>query len=209
VTKHSGLPQLIEAVIRDLETARLQFDADEGASGRLGVLAALDVIYRYNTILIGDRAPELLAPIRSVQHALHDAERGKLHALFNPKKHVGRPPDRTEHLGLAGWAAVLMQLLMDTGRLKSEAARQVARKLNSIGYRTPQGATISAKLVDEWRDRAKTELPAEDIVADRFARVLPETQSLFPGNPKAAFEHILQNLPSNRPVRRSRPEKSD
>jgi hypothetical protein len=201
MTEHDSLAQLIEVAIRDLEIARRQFDADEGASGRLGVLTALHVLDSLSTVLLGNRAADLLAPIRSLQHALHDAERGKAHPLLKLKKHVGRPPDRTEHLGLAGFAAVLMHLLMDAGESKSNAARQVSRRLNAIGYRTAQGSTISAKIVEEWRDRAMRERPVEDIVADRFTRMLPETQLLFPGKPKSAFEHILEKLPLALPFR--------
>jgi hypothetical protein len=209
MTEHDSLAQLIEVAIRDLEIARRQFDADEGASGRLGVLTALHVLASLSTVLLGNRAAELLAPIKSLQHALHDAERGTKHPLLKPRKHVGRPPNHTEYLGLAGTAAVLMQMQMDAGKSKSDAARQVARRLNVIGYRTPQGVTISSDLVDERRIRAMTERPVEDVVADRFARMLPIIKSQFPSDPNSAFERILENLPLMLPVRPVRPEKSD
>jgi hypothetical protein len=209
VKELNDLPSLIENVIRDLEIARERFDADEASHGRFGVLTALDAFNRLGTALLANRAAELLAPIRNLQHALIDAERGKRHPLFNPKEHVGRPPDRTEHLGLAGIAAVLMQLLMNAGKSKSDAGRQVARRLNAIGHRTPQGATISGKLIMEWRDRAMTERPVEDIVADRYVRMLQEVEMRFPGDPKSAFKHMLENLPAPLPVRLARPEKSD
>jgi hypothetical protein len=196
-------------VIRDLEIARERFDADEDGYGRLGVLTAIDVFNRLGTVLLPNRAAELLAPMRSLQHALIDAEQGKTHPLFTPKQLSARPLDRTEHRGLAGIAAVLMQLQMDAGKSKQDAARQVARRLDRLGYRTSQGKTISLNRVIGWRRRATTERVTEDIVAERYVGMLSQMRIEFPGNPTEAFEQILKNLPQALPVESLRPEKCD
>ena len=177
--ERDSLSSLIEAVTYDLEIARQQFDTDQAASGRWGVMTALDVLNRLGTVLLGDRAADLLTPIRNLQHALHDAEDGKSHPLLVPKKLSVRPPDRTEHLGLAGVAAVLMQLQMDAGEAKPNAARQVARRLDKLGYQTPQGKTITSNRVTEWRDRAMRERPVADIVAGRYDRMLSSAKTNF------------------------------
>jgi len=209
VEELNDLPSLIENVIRDLEIARERFKADEAGHGRLGVLTALDVFNRLGTALLANQAAELLAPIRSLQHALIDAEQGKAHPLLIPKKPSARPPDRTEHRGLAGIAAVLMELQMDAGKSVLEAARQVARRLDRLGYRTPQGKTISPNRVTKWRNRAMTELATEDIVAERYIRMLAEIRNKYPGNPTEAFEQTLKSLPEVLPIESLRPEKSD
>ncbi|UEM19846.1 hypothetical protein JL100_022595 [Skermanella mucosa] len=77
-----SLAPLVEAFARDLEIACQQFQHDQKGHGRWGVLTALDAFNRLGTALTGDRASELMAPIRSVLHALHDAENGKSLAVY-------------------------------------------------------------------------------------------------------------------------------
>jgi hypothetical protein len=53
-----------------------------------------------------------------------------------------------------------MELLIQAGVGRKEAARQVVRKLSRLGYDDGPGRIITAGRVEDWRDYALTERPA-------------------------------------------------
>jgi hypothetical protein len=84
--------------------------------------------------------------------ALDDIKRGNSSTLFKPSVQ-NRPLDPTRLLSLKAASAAAMQLLMDSGKSKKDAAIAVARKLHSAGFRLSNSKAANPGTIARWRDR--------------------------------------------------------
>lgn len=112
--------------------------------------AAITAIGRVNVYLRDTGVSEdLLQPISALMRALYDVQKGSTPTLFKPQSRPGRPPSTTgqEHLKLQ--AVVAMQLLIDAGKNRQEAARIVARGLKR--WPLKRRDKITSTTVDNWR----------------------------------------------------------
>lgn len=99
----------------------------------------------------------LRGPLFGLLTALQDCDRGKAPALFSVFSAGGNPGDGIDASQVKAYAAVSMQLLMERGLKKREAASQVAQKVLSWGpdasdllNRRRDGANW--RMVASWRD---------------------------------------------------------
>jgi hypothetical protein len=117
--------------------------------GRIAVLLALKAIYDFlKAAGLKSRA------LNNLSMALQDIDRGHSPALFSPSIE-NRPKDKARLFILKSAAAAAMQLLMDSGKSKGDAAGIVATRLELAGFRLPglKGRPASAKTIALWRDK--------------------------------------------------------
>ncbi len=130
---------------------------------------------------------------RALSHlsmALQDIERGQSLALFKPVVD-NRPKDAAKLLILKAVAAAAMQLLMDSGKIKTEAASIVATRLDFAGFRlsgnNPQPA--DAGTIARWRDKFRGRSDKEG--AHVYGLALQEARTRFP-KPEQQAKHVMQ-----------------
>jgi hypothetical protein len=131
-------------------------------------------------------------PLRQLNYALHDLNRGKVVPLLAPQKMSYRPRDSIAKEGFMAFAAVCMELLVESGISRGTAAQQVANDLNARGYRRTHNSRITAKYVEDWRDRMRSGSPSESEAVARFERILEQCRS---SDPQAAANSILERIP--------------
>jgi hypothetical protein len=195
-TKHSSAAsEQIEQLRIVLNVAATAFDPSAADGGRLGVILAMTALHDFLTANFGDDPPALIA-IRHLLYSLADLESGKLVPLLTPKRVKNRPRDSAAKGGFRAFAAVAMDLFMESGVPRKQAARDVATALSRMGYDDGPGKPIKARMVEDWRDRMMTERPAENLAAGRFHRMKIALRVKFPSDPKGAAKHVLNSLPS-------------
>ena len=179
-----------------LRLASEAFDPSTEDAGRLSVIMTLVALDDFLKAMFGVNDPLLFIPIRQLQYALYDLGRGKVVPLLSPKKIKNRPPDSAAKEGFRAFAAVAMDLFVDGGVERKQAARDVARALSRMGYTNGPGKMISAQRVEDWRDLMKTASPEESEAAARFRRMKAQLQAKFPNDLKAAARFVLGRLPA-------------
>jgi hypothetical protein len=92
------------------------------------------------------------------------------------------------------FAAACMELLVESGISRGSAARRVANDLNTRGYRRTLNKRITAKYVEDWRDRMRSGSPSESEAVARFQRILILVKHRF-SDPQAAANSILERIP--------------
>jgi hypothetical protein len=152
---------------------------------RIAVLLALKAIYDFSKS-VGLKSGALNA----LSMALQDIDRGKAPAIFAPRI-TNRPRDSARLFSLKATSAAAMQLQMDSGKAKREAAAVVARKLTAAGFSTTAGT------VARWRDKFSGHSGEEG--ADIYGFVLQETRAYCSGPTQQAARvmHGLERLVGN------------
>jgi len=166
----------------DLRLALAQADdrlatADAPEQKRIVVLLALKAIYDFlKSAGLRSRA------LDNLSMALQDVERSNAAVLFAPRT-MNRPRDRS--------SAAAMQLLIDSGKSKSESKAVVARKLTAAGFPTDAGT------VARWRDKFSGHSSEEG--ADSYRFVLQEARARYttPAHQSEAVVHGLKRLVKN------------
>ena len=115
-------------------------------------------------------------PLNHLLYALCDLERGKTLPLLKAVKVKHRAPDLLAQEAFRAFAAAVLDMLIEDGMARREAAQKVARILNNLGYRNGS-KKISANQVAAWRYRILRERRAESHAADRFHRVKEATRA--------------------------------
>ena len=136
------------ALVMELCAASAFWDLSENDDVRRdAVISAIGAVNSY----LSDTGvhPDLFQPLSALMIAMHDVNQGATPSLLKPKPGRGRPPSTTgrEHLKLQ--AAVAMQLLLDAGKKREEAARIVARGLDR--WPLERGDKVTWTTVDNWR----------------------------------------------------------
>jgi hypothetical protein len=98
-----------------------------------------------------------------------------------------------------------MELMIQAGVGRKEAARQVARKLSQLGYDDGPGRIITADRVEDWRDHVLTERPAENVGAARFQRLKDRYAGCDRSKLKAGADLLLERLPLTVPIPKKPP----
>lgn len=185
----------VAQLVQSLRYARDNIAPAAADGGRAAAFVALNAVDDFLTFLLRDRQGELLVPLRQLQYALADLDRGKTVPLLKRTKLGHRPKDATAEQGFRAVAALAMHHFIEDGLSRSQAAREVCKYLTKLGYRDGKGNPIRPAQVEQWRNRATTERPAEDLSAGRFRRMQGQVAQLFPGQPGAAARHMLGRLP--------------
>lgn len=193
--KTSTASKQIEQLRIGLNVAARAFDPSAADGGRLGVILAMTALHDFLTANFNDDPPALIA-IRHLLYSLADLESGKLAPLLTPKKVKNRPRDSAAKDAFRAFGAVAMDLFMESGVPRKQAARDVATALSRMGYDDGPGKPIKARMVEDWRDRMMTERPAENLAAGRFHRMKKALRAKFPSAPSEAAKHVLNGLPS-------------
>lgn len=177
-----------------LNTAAKQFNPGAEDHGRQGVLLALFEFDFFLKAMFGNRTASIFLPLNQLRYALFDLERGKTVPLLTQKKIKHRPRDSSAKEAFRALAAVAMELFIKGKIPRNQAAKAVAKALSATGYENSIGKPITAKLVEDWRDRMKKENPKEYAPAGRFHRMVPQLESMFPNDPKSAAKYLLDQI---------------
>ncbi len=187
---------LIDKLVRlgaDLKRAGEFFDPNAPDGGRLGSFLAIGSVTEFLSS-IGGTDPAMLVPLRRLQYALADLDRGKVVPLLARKKAAHRPPDSHAKEAFRAAVAGAMDVMVVAKINNREAARVVAMELSSLGYQEPPGTRITGAMVEDWRERMMTESPAKCPAVDRFRRFRCHFQNHPPTDPRAQAMSLLRNL---------------
>lgn len=136
--------------------AGTSYDPTRPDHGRASVRAALVGVIRLIGVLFPN-TPALPISLNRLLYALHDLDRGKVAPLLEPATPSKNPGlSLTEELFRAIPAAAITCLLKQ-GVKRSDAAKQVARKLTGMGYRSHSGGPFEASQIAKWREKMMTE----------------------------------------------------
>jgi hypothetical protein len=169
---------LLLSLLEDLRLALAEADlalqaTDAPEEERIAGLLALKAIYDFlKSAGLRSRA------LNNLSMSLRDIDRGHSPTLFAPFVQ-NRPKDKAKLFILKASAAAAMQLHIDSGKNKAEAAGLVATKLDSAGFRLPgrDPKPASASRVAAWRDRVSGHSDAEG--ADIYEYVLQEARAEY------------------------------
>jgi hypothetical protein len=187
---------------RELGKCADAFDPAAEDAGRASAIMSLVAIGEFLTAVFGTG---LSTPLRQLQYALHDLDGGKVVPLLEPMKVAHRPAQPVGIKGFRAVAAAAMELMIQAGVGRKEAARQVARKLSQLGYDDGPGRIITADRVEDWRDHVLTERPAEDVGAARFQRLKDRFAGCDPSKLKTGADLLLERLPLAVPIPKKPP----
>jgi hypothetical protein len=177
----------------ELAVAADLFERSSPDASRSTVQRTLVAIESLLRTTFGANDPKPLIPLRRLIYALHDLDRGTVVPLLAPQKINHRPRDSLLKEGLMAFAAACMELLIESGVRRKDAARRVAKYLHAKGYRSTRDRTITAQNVEDWRDRMRSESPSESEAVARFRRLV-EIRANFP-DPQTAANTILEGIP--------------
>lgn len=118
---------------------------------------ALKCLVEVLQFIDADRAVKnaaLTRPLGILANAMHDLLEGGHPSFFfdRPKNKRGRPAAKNSFEHAKGIIAAHVELLIQNGKDRNEAARDVATELENDGIRMPNGAAISADHVLRWRE---------------------------------------------------------
>jgi hypothetical protein len=128
----------------ELAVAAHLFEKSSPDASRSTVQRTLIAIESFLRTTFGANDPKPLIPLRQLIYALHDLDRGKVVPLLAPQKINHRPRDSLVTEGLMAFAAACMELLIESGVRRKDAARHVAKDLHAKGYRSNRHGTITA-----------------------------------------------------------------
>jgi hypothetical protein len=136
--------------------------------------------------------PEWAIPLNQLLYGLKDLDRGKANSLFDPVKLTNRPPNEIADVIFRPIPAAAMTCLMEDGAKRTEAADQIARKLNKMGYKDRSGGAIKGSQVAQWREEAMSLWPKERLAAQRYRDALEEVKGM---GAQKAVTYLLGSLP--------------
>jgi hypothetical protein len=136
--------------------------------------------------------PALPISLNHLLYALHDLDRGKVAPLLEPATPSKNPGlSLTEEL-LRAIPAAAITCLIKHGVKRADAAKEVARKLAGIGYRSPSGGRFEAKQIAKWREKMMTERAAKNRAVAQYQLALEMVQSM---EGRAAFDFLMGSMP--------------
>jgi hypothetical protein len=180
--------QLNEMRLALAEVDMLATAAETPDKKRIAALRALKAIYDFlKSIGLSSRV------LNNLSMSLQDIDRGHSPTLFTPCIH-NRPRDEAKYFILKAVSAAAMQLLMDSGKKKSEAAAIVATRLDSAGFQMPgrDPKPVSARGVARWRDIVAGHSNAEG--ADIYEFTLEQARADCTA-PAQQAERVMRGLP--------------
>ena len=203
-----SLKGLLEVFEEALQEASELSKAPGDDAGRVAALKSLEAVLDLIELLYPENRQELSGPIFQTYQALLGLQKGATpkgaapHPLLIPKSIEGRPPTRPEVERVKAEAAAAMELFMDAGDSKDEAARKVFRRirhidLESFGYTARRNTArdntgITPNTIAGWRDNF-TGAAGNSIGAERF-RIILGYEIVKNQSPKSAATWILESL---------------
>ena len=97
----------------------------------------------------------------------------------------------TEELFRAIPAAAITCLLKQ-GVKRSDAAKEVARRLTGMGYRSHSGGPFEASQIAKWREKMMTERATENRAVSQYQLALEMVKSM---EGRAAFDFLMGSMP--------------
>ena len=139
---------------------------------------------------MGSLFPDKVASPISLNHllyALHDLDRGKVAPLVQPTT----PSARSRAVAYGGTfqsdPAAATTCLIQHGLKRAEAAKEVARRLTAMGYRSDSGGRFKGKQIEKWREKMMTERAAENQAVAQYQFALETVKSM---DSKAAVDFL-------------------
>ena len=182
--------ELLETLHDELHLAKFFFDEDHVNHGRTGVIGALGAVCEFIEAFDDFRAAQLTRPLRSIQTGLIDARNGTRNPVLKPAKFAGRPPSSQDKQRLRTYATVAMTLLMKSGRLKEQAASEVANALNQAGYKLDGRADIEVQPEEGIALSFSGKLPGPDVKLGAVKMDFSYADT-FGGRTPEAYEALL------------------
>ncbi len=144
--------------------------------------------------------PAFPRPLNDLLYALHDLDHGSVGPLLTPTMVSNRPGMALSEELFRAIVAATMTRLMEGGKKKKDAAREVARRLAKMGGKTASGAIVRAGQIEKWREKMMTERAAENKDVARYQEALKMLGGM---KPEEAVDLLLSSLtdlsPSNFP----------
>jgi hypothetical protein len=184
----------LEKLQKELSFAAEAFQNGGAEQARPSVQIALGVIHAFLMTVFGAHDSKALMPLRQLIYARHDLDRGRVGPLLAPQKMSHRPRDSVAKEAFIAIPAACMELLVEGGVARKDAAIQIAHGLSAMGYRNGRDKPVTAQNVEDWRDRMRTGSSAENAAVGRFRRIVDNYRLTHPDRLTAA-NLILKRLP--------------
>jgi hypothetical protein len=183
-----------------VQMASICYSPNPPEQARTSVKIALAGVIKLISDLFPDE-PSFPAPLLRLREDLDDLDRGSVSELFKPKKVLNRPPlALSEDLFRAIVAAAMTRLMEGQKLNRTEAARDVARRLSKMGAAHPSGKSITAMQIAKWREKMMTELASERPAVARYELTLRMLAGMEPLEAVALMLDSLTDLsPANFP----------
>jgi hypothetical protein len=193
VTKSTNGENLVPALLERLRVAAwLHEHPDEipKATRWTGAILSLSALGKF--VHDSDGAPELWSPLAQIIEGFKDLERGIVAPIFNP---VGDPLERDKssqrkwhHL----WAAVLLELAVEQGKNRQQAAKRIAEYVNK--WAALKNQMISGDTIIYWRKKLKESSKDERVEFDRLCKSLRDDP-----NRESTLKRVLREGPPGLP----------
>jgi hypothetical protein len=172
------IPELLGRLYHELDFASEAYRAGGEDAARQSTEIALGSVLSFLTGAF-DRDSQALLPIRRLHYALDDLDRGQVDPLLRPKKIKHRPPNPLREEGFIAFCAAAMELFVDGGISRGEAARRIALSLSGRGYRIGSGNRITPRQVERWRDKMRAGSPVctENLIRIDWWRASPNVSA--------------------------------
>ena len=169
------------------------YDPTQPDHGRASIKAALVGVIRLIGALFPNK-PALPISLNHLLYALHDLDRGKVSPLLEPATASKNPGlSLTDELFRAIPAAAMTCLVKKQRVKRSDAAKEVARRLTAMGYRSHAGEQFEASQIAKWREKITTERPAENRATANYQLALEMVKAL---EGRAAFDYLMGTIPA-------------
>ena len=138
-----------------LQTASKGYSPSPPELARAAIRTALVGTIQLISHLYPDE-PSFPAPLNQLLYALNDLDHGKVPALLKPTKVFNRPGTAlSEDLFRAIVAAAMTRRMETPETSRTEAARDIARRLSKMGGKHSSGAVITASQIGKWRESSR------------------------------------------------------
>jgi hypothetical protein len=134
--------------------------------------------------------PAFPRPLNDLLYHLHDLDHGAV-AVLKPTKVSSRPSLALSEELFRAIVAAAMTSLMNGGKKKKEAARDIARRLAKVGGKSASGEIIQAGQIEKWREKMMTERAAENKGVARYQEALEILSGM---EPNEAVDLMLSSL---------------
>jgi hypothetical protein len=186
----------LQAVMQFLALALGAYDPTQPDHGRASVRNALVGVIRLIAALFPDK-PSLPISLNHLLYAIYDLDRGKVAPLLQPATPSKNPGlSLTEDLFRALPAAA-MTCLVKQGIKREGAARDIARRLTRMGYRSSAGDEFTASQIAKWREKMETERAAENRAAAQYQLALETVKSM---DSNVAVNFLMDSMPQLYPA---------
>ena len=157
----------IAAAMQFFSIAVASYDPNRPDHGRSGVRNALIAVIQLVAALFPN-APVLPLPLNHLLYGLADLDRGKVPPLLKRKKVPHSPGNPLLNDLFRALPSAAMTCLMEQGVGREEAANEIAKRLNRLGYKLPRDKLITGPRIIKWREKLMTELARENLAVAQY-----------------------------------------